>query len=263
MKRPFLAAGLGLFALALSAWPVRAESLADIFRAGTEAGYRGDWDEAARRYEALVAAGVDDADVHFNLGIAYAHAGKLGRAVLGFERCLRLRSGDAVAAESLATARAALGHRRAEREGEATVQTRPPLVVALLRPVSETTLAWLLLALDVLLFALLAARPRTRGEAARVATAVAWPLVALACVLVSGALLVKSEALGAGRAGIVLRDDAPLREGPTAQARERGRATEGAHVRILDHEGRYARIAVPDGTTGWMHEDDFAPIRTD
>lgn len=263
MKRSLAVACFAAAAIVLLVSGARAESLADIFRAGNEAGYRGDWGEAAKRFEALVASGVDDADVHFNLGVAYAHEGRLGHAVLGFERSLRLRSGDAAAAEGLAAARAALGHRRAEREGEATVQTRPPLVVALLAPISETSLAWLLLALDIVLFGLLVARPRARGESVRVAVTVAWPLVAFACVLATGALLVKSEALGEGRAGIVLREDAALREGPTAQARERGRAPEGAHVRILENEGRYARVAVPGGTTGWMHTDDVAAIRTD
>lgn len=263
MTRALVIACVGTATLLVAPTPASARPLADFFRAGNEAGYRGDWSEAARHYEALVAARVDDPDVHFNLATAHAHAGELGRAVLGFERCLLLRTDDAAAAEGLAAARAALGRRRAEREGEATVQTRPPLVVALLEPWSEEFLAWLFFALDALVFALLAWRRYAQGEALRVGLLVAWPLAAFGGALALAAVLVKSEAFKEGRAGIVLHADAALLEGPTAQARERGAVHEAMDVRILEREGHYARVRVPGGRSGWMHEADVAAIRTD
>jgi tetratricopeptide (TPR) repeat protein len=244
------------------ALPARAQRLEDTFASANAAAYRGDWDEAARQYEHLLDARVDDPDVHFDYAVAQAHRGELGRAVLGFERALRLAPGDATVREALAQALSALGHRRAEREGEATVRTRPPLAQALVRPFSENLLAWLVLAFDVLLFALLTARRYARTEATRVGLAIAWPLAALACVAASAALLVKTEAFAEGRAAVVVRDGAELREGPADSARVRDTVQVGAYARLIEHEAGFARIRV-DHRTGWMREGDVGSLRPD
>ena len=89
-----------------------------------------------------------DPDVYANLGLADAHAGHLGPAILSFERALRLRPGDGETEAALGIARAAVGKRRADKQGEALVETRPPLAEALVRPYREDTLAWLALVLD-------------------------------------------------------------------------------------------------------------------
>lgn len=248
--------------LALVAQPALAQRLDDTFAAGNAAAYRGDWDEAARQYERLLAAGVDDADVHFDFAVAQAHRGEYGRTVLGFERALRLEPGDTAAKEGLAQALSVLGHRRAEREGEATVRTRPPLAQALVQPFSETLLACVLLALDVLLFALLTLRRYARSETSRVGLAIAWPLIALLAAGVAGALLVKTEALQEGRAAVIVREGAELREGPADSARVRETAHAGAYARVLEREGGFARVRV-DRSTGWMREDDVGNVRPD
>lgn len=262
MKTRCACTAAAVVVLALVALPARAQRLDDTFAAGTAAAYRGDWDEAARQYEQLLAAGVDDADVHFDFAVAQAHRGEFGRAVLGFERALRLEPGDPAAKEGLAQALSVLGHRRAEREGEATVRTRPPLAQALVQPFSETLLAWLLLAFDVLLFALLTARRHARSETSRVGLAIAWPLVALIAVSAAGALLVKTEAFEDGRPAVIVREGAELREGPADSARVRESAHAGTYARVLEHEGGFARVRV-DRSTGWMREADVGNVRPD
>jgi tetratricopeptide (TPR) repeat protein len=240
-----------------------AQSMDAIFAKANEAYFAGDHEAAARGYQQLIDAGVDDANVYFNLAAAHAERGRYGAAILAFERCLRVAPGDSAALEGLAAARAALGDRRAAAEGEATVQTRPPLVEALVQPFSETTLAWLVLLLDVLVFALLWLRPRARGEARRVALAVAWPLAAVIGVLAAGALVVKSDALRDGRAAIVLIDNAKLREGPDAHARSRGTAREGEYARLLAREAGYARVELPGKRRGWLLASEVQAIAPD
>ena len=85
------------------------------------------------------------------------------------------------------------------------MQTRPPLAQALVRPFSEDLLGWLVLMLDLALFVLLILAPRARVEATRVGLTIAWCVTALLLCTVGTALLVKSEFLLEGRAGVVLR----------------------------------------------------------
>jgi tetratricopeptide (TPR) repeat protein len=59
------------------------------------------YEEAAALYEAIRESGFRNADVEYNLGNANYKAGRLGRAVLGYERALRLDPSHEDAAENL------------------------------------------------------------------------------------------------------------------------------------------------------------------
>jgi hypothetical protein len=247
----------------LGARTARAQPIERIFAAGNEAYYRGDLAGAARQYRRLLDAGVTDPDVYFNLATAEARLSHLGQAVLYLERGLWLRPGDETAEQELAIARGALGRRRAEREGQATVQARPPLIEALVRPLSADLLAWLVLGLDVLLFALLLLRPRVRREALRLGLAISSPLIALLLLASAWALAVKGDWFTEGRAAIVLREGAELREGPDAGAQVRSSVHEGQSARLSRTEGSFVRVQLAGGDRGWMKQSDVAAIRSD
>jgi tetratricopeptide (TPR) repeat protein len=240
--------------------PASAQSLQVIFSSANQAYFRGDWTAATQQYQTLVNAGVQDADVYYNLATAYARAGKLGKAVLCFERSLKLRPGDNDAEKALAAAVDALGRKRAEKQGEATVRTKPPLGVALVKPFSEELLAWLLLGFNLAFFGVLVAFRFATREATRVGLAIAAPLLGLLMAAASAGLLIKSEALMEGRAAVVLREDAPLREGPDPRAQVRAGALEGQPARILQREGEYVRVKLSGGAEGWMQRGDVEGI---
>lgn len=263
MKRGLvgLACALCVALAAGDAAPARAQSLERIFSAGNEAYFRGDFTAAVQHYERLVAAGVHDPDVYFNLATARARLGQLGHAVLYFERCLWLRAGDELAEQGLSAARAALGKRRAEREGEATLKTRPPLADALVARVSADTLAWSLLVFNLLFFAALFARSRARRDGVHLGLTIAAPLLALLGLTAAAGLAFKTQAGAEGDAAIVLRDGAELREGPDPHAQVRTRAHEGQDARVLRREGSFARVALSQGAHGWINYKDLQRIR--
>ncbi len=240
-----------------------AQSLIELFSAGNQAYFQGDFKHAAGYYQRLVDAGVDDPDVYFNLGTACARNGELGRAILYFERAERLSPGDTDAAQALATARAALGKRRAEAQGEATVETRPPVAEALVRPYRESTLAGLVLGLDLLFFALLFGRRFLLSETLRNSFAISAAVAALSLIAAAGALAQKSGAFDEGRAAVVLRDGAEVREGPDPRARSRAQAHEGQSARVLRRDGSFLRVRIGGGAQGWMQDRDVAMIASD
>jgi tetratricopeptide (TPR) repeat protein len=263
MKTRMLA--LCLLACALWCIPVRgrAESLTEIFRAGNAALFHGELRGAALCYQRLVDAGVRDPDVYFNLGGAHARLGELGSAIVDFERAARLAPADADIAQALSAARTALGKRRSEQQGEATVQTRPPLVEALVRPYQENTLAVLTLALDLLFFGLLVARRSARAETLRTGLAIAAVSAALLLCITGSALFLKRGGLTEGQAAVVLREGADLREGPDPRARARSTAHEGENARALQRDGAFVRVHTVGGQEGWMHTNDVGVVSTD
>jgi tetratricopeptide (TPR) repeat protein len=247
-----LAAALPL--LVLAAGTLQAQSLQNIFSRGNEAYFQGDYAGAVAQYRKLADAGVDDADVYYNLAAAHARNGELGRAVLYLERAIRINPRDEAAEAALSTCRSALGHNRAEKEGEATVQTRPPLSKALVRPFSENQLAWMVAVFDLAFFGVLVALRIVRRESRRIALGVAAPLLGLLLLAAGAGLAVKSEVLENGRAAIVLLERAELREGPDPRAQVRATAREGQPARILAREGAYLRVRLGGGAEGWMKQ---------
>ncbi len=96
---------LAVFALAASALAALAVTGAeDRFRQAGAAYEAGRWEEATTAYEALLAEGFDDPRVHYNLGNALFKQGRLGPAILEYERALARHPSDADAKENLAYA---------------------------------------------------------------------------------------------------------------------------------------------------------------
>lgn len=251
---------LVLCSLAVLPVTAHAESLQEIFRAANDSFAHGQYAAAAERYQRLIEAGVRDADVYMNLGLSQARAGEFGRAVLAFEQSLHYRPGDNDASNALAQARATIGKRSAERQGEAMVETRPPLADAIVRPFSEDSLAYSLLFCDAVLFLSLILRRRAHSETTRTGLAVAAALSGLALICVLSGLLVKRGTFRDGEPAIVLREGAELREAPDPRATMRARAPEGGSARILARDQGYARVRTSSGAVGWMSEADVALI---
>ena len=64
-----------------------------------------DYAKAIALYEEVLSSHGESAAVYYNLGNAYYKAGKLGPAILNYERCLLLQPGDADARFNLQMAR--------------------------------------------------------------------------------------------------------------------------------------------------------------
>jgi uncharacterized protein YgiM (DUF1202 family) len=220
----------------------RADSLSDVFTRGNVAYARGDYAEAIREYEKLSEAGIDDADVAFNLASSYGAHGEYGQAIRYFQRALRLSPNDSAARQGLRLARDTLGERQAQKRGESIVVDRPPLTEALFSFLSANTLALLLLLFAWLGTGLVIGLSWVRLEAARLG-------VGIAAAVCFGLSLVSALGVGAkadwgreGRRAVIVREGAALREGPDDHARLVGELTEGESVRVLAREGRFARV---------------------
>jgi tetratricopeptide (TPR) repeat protein len=249
--------------VSFSALPAGADSHRALFARGNAAFARGDYAAAAQSYEALVDAGVDDADVYVDLALSHAKAGAHGRAIYWSERALCVAPGDDAAEAAIAASQAALGRRRAAANGEATVQTRPPFREAAVGGVHADTLAVLVLALSALFFGSLVALRFVRGETPRLALWIAAPLLGLGLGIAGLGLAQKLGLFDAGDAAIALDEDLVLREAPDPRASTRGLLHEGERVRVVGHDRGWARVRAPGGREGWLRDDALGTLRRD
>jgi tetratricopeptide (TPR) repeat protein len=263
--RPHLSSALALalaLAPALAPALALAQSLPDLFHRANEAASLGNHRAAVEGYEQLIDLGVDDPDVFYDLGLAYAHLGQHGRAVAAFERALRARPGDAGALAGLEASRAVLGRRRAEREGEAVVDAGTTFGESLFVSVSEDALAIAVLVLTALFFGLLTALAvvRRERERLRLGVGVAAPLAGIALTVAGIGLAARAGTFDPGPPAIVVVENAAIREGPNAAATERHEALEGERAYVLGTEPGFAHVLLGGGREGWIAESDLVRL---
>jgi tetratricopeptide (TPR) repeat protein len=231
-----------------AAGAARAESPAASFARANEAFAAGHWDDAARRYEAIAQQDGVSAPLLFNLANAELRAGRIGLAILAYERAAWLAPGDQDIKANLHRARDFAGL----PEPAAPWWQRPRSVLG---PDGWSALVGLALLVGcaALLARLFAPRWRTAGTAIAAASGVLLVAGALAC----GSLWLDT------RRGVVLEGGTPLRIAPFEAAEPRLTLTAGEVVRLVERHGDFVLARAADGTSGWMAAARVQPVVPD
>lgn len=232
-----------LLLLALFAAPQPDPEAARLFALGGDLYAEGDFHGATAAYEGALETGWTSPALELNLGNAYFEAGRLGYAVLHFERAHRLAPHDAAVQHNLRLARSQLA--------DGAPQPVPPAQAAarwLARYVGAWPLAAVAFGLYLAVLALVGVRVWTR-------TVSPWQRRALV-VLVPLALLVAGAAVMAARfesapRAVVIAASAPLRTAPSPEAAGAGSAPEGAVLDVTARREPWLEVRLPDGSTGW------------
>jgi len=249
MKRPHIVLIWLLSVGAANAQTPKSSSLADVFETANLAASRGDYGSAASGYQMLIESGVRDSDVYFNLATVYAQAGDYPRAILNYERALTVRPNDSKTRDNLRNAEKALEERRAEAEGEATIQRSDSMSDALYAGFTEDALAYVLLVAHLCFFTCLGWAWASRRRRAGVTAA---SLVAgIVLVLSAFGLAVKAGLLRDGPRAVAVEDRVVLRDGPDQRARARGEARGGDRAYVVGSDRDYVQLRVVTGLEGW------------
>lgn len=251
---------LGLCLVGLLSARAQAQTLSEVFAQANRAAAKGDLSAAIQGYEQLLESGVDDPDLSFNLATSHAKAGHYAQAIRYFEHALALAPGDDAARRDLEKARQALGQKLATKTGEAVVATRPPLTEALFASFRAQSLALALLCAAWLLTLCLFALDRTRAEAARLSLGIVSALSVVVMAVSGLGLGVKTDWGKPGRRALVIRDEAPLREGPDEHAESSQSLREGTAVRVLSREQGFVEVELAGARRGFLAAADVGEI---
>lgn len=211
--------------------------------------------EAAALYEAIIEAGFSAADVQYNLGNARYKLGESGRAVLAYERALRIEPGHDDARANLEFVRERLADRQAPLEdGPLTALLRGLLATAGISMLEAVASGLLFCLFGVIIVGVI--RRRVVGWPLRTAVAL---LVAFALVTTVVAVKVH-EAVSANDA-VVLAAELAARTGPGTEFVLEFQLHEGTTVAIQEVRGEWARVTLR-GTdlVGWVRHDGLENI---
>lgn len=226
---------------------------AKIFQDANTSYKTGDYGKAAERYESLIEQDPHVAAFYYDLGNAYVRLGKLSRAILNYEKALRLdpRSGDI--RENLRFTRGLLEYRVEDTRNWYLKATEAVLKFMTEREVYSVVLVvlFIFLAGGILYFVI------GRG--------VFWNpwqqfvfVVLVVSALVAFGKQVQSNVI---RDAIVMQKECEARYGPSEHDQVAFKMGEGIKVFVMDRREDWSRVLLTNGESGWVKDSDIAEVR--
>ena len=228
----------------------------DLFKDGNQLYQAGQYQAALEKYSQIANLGQESSALYFNMGNCYYKLQDVGRAILFYERALRLSPGDEDVQTNLSIAQLATPD-KIERQPD-FVLTR--VVQAYCHLLPETIQVGLVLGLYVAVMAGLILWVLTRGR--RIGSWAGRASLVLAVLL----LLAGSSLAGRGweernrRDAVILASKVDVMSAPGAQAVEVFSLHAGAKVTLDRSSGDWVEIILPDRKSGWVKREALEAI---
>jgi tetratricopeptide (TPR) repeat protein len=234
----------------------RSESPEEAFDRGNAAYERESYDEAVEAYQAVLRYGIEDARLEYNLGNAAFKLGRLGHAILHFERARRLAPTDLDVLANLEYARTFCFDPAIPDERAALVR----LLEGWQDRLGPDRQAWALLAVFWIFAALMGWGFSRRG---RFSASIGWSLSAL---IVTGLILVASwytthQRLEGNRTAVILDEVVEVLAGPGQNNPTLFTVHEGLTVAVRGERDEWIQVHLPNGLNGWLSRDSAGLIR--
>ena len=244
-----LLAAAGVLAVVAGSAFAQEWSAADLMAGANERYERGEYEEAAQQYEALVERGYRDAAVYFNLGNAYLESGDLGRAILSYLRARELSPRDPDIKANLDEARG-MTVDRLSTERDSLVESVSHFGRSWVTPVELGIGALLLwMASGMGISSLLVWQTFPLRRALRAAT-VLLTVAAMASFLLLVSMLYANPY---DNTGVVTAASVEVVSGPGTQYADEFTIHSGAQVRLADSRRGWQQVALPGGELeGWL-----------
>lgn len=228
----------------------------DAFREAEKLYQEDRFTEAVEIYESIRRAGVEDGVLYYNLGNAYFKSGRLGLAIVSYERARKLLPGDEDVRANLAFANSLVSGGLAP----------PPLPLAIgwaveaYRRTGPPALAWIVglsfLAGGIAVSLLLLDRwPGLRSPTMGVLAA-----AGLAALVAGASLAAKVQAERSRVEGIIVTENAYVRSGPLETSPRLAEVHEGLKVRIVSEREGFLQVTLANGLTGWLPREQVERI---
>lgn len=221
---------------------------ADDFRRGNALYQQGDYEGAAAAYSAVLDAGFESAALYFNLGNARYRLGRLGAAVLAYERAARIEPGNEDVRANLALVNGRLADRIDPLPRFWLLEAADWWLALWPRGAAERAAAGCYALFGAALSLWLWGRPR---GGRRALLGVAWG-AGVVTVVVAGTLAAKRAGWGQPEEAVVMVGEARAVSSPSDDGLTLFAIHEGTKVRIDRRSGDWTEIVLADGRVGWL-----------
>lgn len=248
-----------MFMLAVpSVMTAQEDSFVDsLWNSANNAYVEGLWEDAISGYDMIAGLGLESAALYCNTGNAYFKSGNISKAILNYERALKLDPSYEDARYNLELS-------------NNMIQDRIDPVPDFILKVWAKDLCWLMdsdgwAVAFIIMFALMLAMillfvlsPSVAGRRTGFFTGIVFLL--LAVMSLSFSLWQKNDYMKADKA-IVMRPVSSVKSSPSSEAsQDLFVLHEGTKVDILDQVGSWSNIELADGRQGWIRTSDIEKI---
>ena len=246
-----------LLMLPLSAKAAHTSAPDSLWNAGTAAYADGRWGDAVQSWGAISELGVEAPELYYNMGNAYFKSGDNARAILYYEKALKMDPSYSDARFNLEFVNSFIQD-RIETVPEFFLKTWLRKMSWTLSADAWTILFFVLLALTLSCVLAFLLAPRAGMRKAGFFTAIVLAILALSSL--SMATWQRSDGMKMDKA-IVVKPVSSVKSAPGS-----GNSTdlfilhEGTKVRINDEVGEWANIELSDGRQGWLKKVDLEII---
>jgi tetratricopeptide (TPR) repeat protein len=226
---------------------------AKVFQEANTSYRTGDYTKAAELYESLLEQSPRVAVFYYDLANAYVRLGKLSRAILNYEKALRLdpRNGDI--RENLRYTRGLLEYRVEDTRNWYLRATEAVLKYMTEREVYVLVLAVLFVFLAGGILYFLSGR------------GIFWnpwqQFVFIALLLATLVAFGKQVQSNVIRDAIVMQKECEARYGPSEHDQVAFRMGEGIKVFVMDRREDWSRVLLTNGESGWVKDSDIAEVK--
>jgi hypothetical protein len=226
------------------------------FQTGNRFYQEGDFAAALAAYTEILDAGLESGDLHYNLGNANFKLGRLGPAILEYERARRSLPGDENVLANLELARSLTADQITPLPGFWLTRAWGSWVSLLPRRTlfASVTLGYLLV---MSLVVVRVAGGATRRPWVTRAAGVIAGLTALLAIT----LAVREFGLGRPDYGVIMTVETPVQSAPAADpALQLFSIHEGTRVRIDRRSDGWIEVVLEDGKVGWLRSETLEVI---
>jgi tetratricopeptide (TPR) repeat protein len=244
-----------IVAAVISTGPIYAFQRMPLFEAGNRLFQAGEYQKALESYQAILIQGYSSATLYYNIGNAHYKLGRIPRAILAYERALRLNPRDQDIRFNLEVVNAELVDE---------IPRIPELLhVRILRSIHTLFGLDSLTALMVVSYLIFAALLGILILGfVRFRKLIKIASIAFGVLFTAAGLLFLSKAAGqrSDSEAIVMADVVDVKSAPGEEGIVVFSLHYGLKVRVLIDRGGWKEIRIPDGKVGWLESDTIEVI---
>lgn len=227
------------------------ETPEQLFDQANQAYQAGKFQEAAQKYETILQAGKISGELYYNLGNAYYKSGNIAKAILNYERALKLIPGDEDLLHNLQLSNLNITDK---------IEPAPRLFIwdwwdAIISAFSLTGITWIAYTFFLLTIAFLVVIVLSRSYALRRGGFVGAGASVLFLAISAVIFVAKLNSVEDSSAAIVTSSIATVKNSPDQKSSDAFVLHSGVKVFITDSVNEWVKIRLGDGKVGWMQRN--------
>ena len=232
------------------------DNAVELFNEANEKYKKGKYKDAIKFHESILAKGIKNGYIYFNLGNAYFKADMLGKSILNYERARIYQPSDPDVSFNLMFANS----RRVDRIQEPQYNPFTKIILFFYNLLKINVLFWIIYILLLILIASLIMRWFYKNMDFQAINHKIFYYVGIIFLILLFVLIIKINEVKSSIHAIILSQEIKVKSGPSEDYTDIFTLHEGTKVKIRKETDPWILITLPNGFSGWVEKDSLEKI---